>query len=462
MLTPVLIITVITLLLFWLIMLRGSYYELMSPVSLMLLGLFVSFCLATVGYTSWNHITITWKTACVAIFGSLSALIGGLAAIRLYERARGGRGQILGTEDLKVLYEAPVWKYGVVAILLVIAIVVRVTETYKIGAALGVDLSSYSTVSSAVRNALEAINTSEGMLFGTGFSILERQLEKVASAAGFVSVVLLALNCVRGNIRGGLSAAAIFVLSSIFSLVSGSRTAIAYYVVAFLIALFIILVQFGKPAKRIAAIMFAACVGAAVGGSVLFYEASALIGREAASGPLEYISFYFGGGLPSFQYILDGGQFAGLAPGVRTFYYLFAVPFKLGLIDAYPSYSIAWVDMGGHPSNIFTGFARYYLDYGIQGVVLLSFVGAFITTIIYMYARSRASVPLAVLAAFLGSYSFDFAREEFVFSRLLSPNQILIVLIMLAIAVFLSSSIKNDIKIVLAKLKTSKIITKQQ
>lgn len=414
----------------------------------MLLGLLVSVILAVIGVSSWNHVSIEWEPVVVVLAGSTSLLLGMEGADFIYRRANSLRLRASGraSENDGASYSLPSWKYIVVDVVLILAIVVRIIETYKIGSQIGADMSSYSTVSSAVRGALETINTSEGMLVGTGFSLVERQLEKVATAAGYVAAGLLAISLVRRSRQRAAHELVAISLSCIFCLVSGSRTAIAYYVVAFLVSLFISMPCHEGKQKRLSAIFLISCTAVAAIGAVVFYQASALVGRGTTSGLLEYITFYFGGGIPSFQHLLSSGNLPSLAPGILTFYYLFAVPYKIGLIDTYPSYSISWVDMGGHPSNIFTGFARYYLDFGLPGVIILCFFSSFIMTVVYREAKRKAWPPLIIFAGFLGGYAFDFAREEFFFSRLMSPNQLITVIFMLVLTVFLTTSVREELK----------------
>lgn len=105
-----------------------------------------------------------------------------------------------------------------------------------------------------------------------------------------------------------------------------------------------------------------------------------------------------------------------------------------------------WVDMGGHGCNIFTGFARYYLDFGLAGVVVLSALSGLLMTLVFDRAQTYGHPLFVVFAGYLAAYAFDFAREEFIFSRLLSPTQFVSVAIMLAITLFLTTSLREDMK----------------
>ena len=141
--------------------------------------------------------------------------------------------------------------------------------------------------------------------------------------------------------------------------------------------------------------------------------------------------------------------------GIRTFYYLAAIMYKIGIIQNFPSYSIAWVNLDGNSSNVFTCFGRYYADFGIIGVVILSIAAGFILTAIFNVACRTKYDLFILLSVYISPYVFDMAREEFVFSRLISPTQIIAILIMLLIAYFLLGNNSEDVRKVNKYLKVN-------
>ena len=427
----------------WLTSLKATKWELMSPVSLALLGLTVSLGLSIIGLLSWNHVTLGWEAASVILIGVASLLVGLIAARRISDKHIVVTQEKMAARNTK----CDIWKYVAVGAVLIIAIAVRVVETYRIGADLGIDASSYSAVAKAVRNELATFMDSESMRVGVGFSLVCRQLEKVAVVTGYVASYLLARSLAKRNDGSAVVSATLpLLLSCAYCLASGSRATIMYYGISFAVSLFICLARANGSSHKLSLRFLSigaivCCVAAAV-----FYASGSLVGRSASSGLVEYISFYFGCGTPALQNIIDSGSLPEMTPGVRTFYYLFSLPYKLGIISDYPSYSLAWVDMGGHACNIFTGFARYYLDFGILGVAVLSALAGGFMTIAYELARKKGLPVFVVFASYLGTYAFDFAREEFVFSRLFSPTQFVSVAIMVVITLFLTTSIREDVR----------------
>lgn len=429
------------LLVFWLLSFKLSGWEIVAPVPLTLLGLSISIALAIVGFSTWNHVEIGLEVALVIAVGAASMVV----AMALTENR--GCFRITHASIEVDRYRAPIWKYVAVGALLIFAIGLRMYETMELGVQLGASGSSYSEAAAVVRRSLSTIHTADGMRAGIGFSMLGRQLTKVVTASGYVLAYLMARAVAKKEYRQVLPPFALFLLASGFCLVSGSRTSILYYVVAFFVLTSVFLFREHEEKRKSLSIKLLG-VGVAVAaiGCLAFYASSALVGRKASSGLLEYISVYFGCGVPSLQTLIDKGIPAVAIPGVRTFYFLFSLPFKFGLISDFPSYSIAWVGVGGHNSNVFTGFARYYLDFGFVGLVILSMLGAVLMTYLYRAARKTYAPVLMALAGYMSVYAFDFAREEFIFSRLISPNQFIIIAIMLAITLFLTTSLREDAK----------------
>lgn len=433
----------ITLFAIWGIALCVSDGALVAPVPLALLGVSVSVSLAAVGWSSWNHVELQWESAMVVVVGSVSLLLGLLIAHCIIGAPR-NRKCVVSNANFD--YLAPYWKYLVVGFVLIVAIALRVAETYRIAEDLGVNFTSYSSAAKAVRNELAGFMNSEGMKAGVGFSMLERQLEKAAIVVGYVAAYMLARNIIRRDIGRGAASAALLILACVFCLAMGSRGTMMYYGIALAACLFICFVRSGRRPRTLALGFLVIGICACLLAGAFFYFSGSLIGREPGSGVVEYLSFYYGCGVPALQYALDSGALPWVDPGIRTFYYLFSVPFKLGLIDSYPSYSIMWVDMGGHGCNIFTGFARYYLDFGLAGVVVLSALSGLLMTLVFDRAQTYGHPLFVVFAGYLAAYAFDFAREEFIFSRLLSPTQFVSVAIMLAITLFLTTSLREDMK----------------
>ena len=336
---------------------------------------------------------------------------------------------------------------------MLIAICLRITETYQLAAELGKDTSSYSEAAKAVRQAYAAFNFSDGMQMGEGFSLVYRQLSKVVSVIAYVSLFVLARSIVAKEWKTIAATAIVFVACCVNVFVSGGRGDLFYYTFAFVFFFFFCEVKNGKNARKLSLQILRVGAVCAVIGSVFFWASSSLVGRKSSSGLVEYISFYFGCGFPSLQALQDSEANLNTTPGTLTFYYVMAIPYKFFHIGStYPSYSIAWFDMGGHKCNIFTGFARYYLDFGFPGLIVLTTASGFLMTYFCRTAKKRNTAFLMIVAAYISANAFDFAREEFIFSRFCSTTTIAWLIILAVILMFLTQN-AQDVKYLTSRAK---------
>lgn len=425
------------------VLLAASYLfserELLAPAPLFFLGITTSIALAIVGIGSWNSYLLSAEVCLIVVIGMVFSCLGGLAAHKLI--------QIKKSDNItcKKIERAPrLWKYAIVGALILIAIFLRVSETYKIGAAMGLHDLEYSIVSARVREATESFINAQSLKLDFGFSFIERQFEKIVWATGFVSTFLLARAISNRSKKEVLPPALLLILTWGFYILAGGRGTIMYQIISFFTVLTILLYhRKGADKKKInrRIIFFGAasallCIG-------FMYFASALVGRPANSGLLSYVSFYFGGSIPSLQILLDSGNLPTSFIGSNTFYYLFAPLFKFGLIDSFPNYSLSWVDAGGNNSNIFTCFARYYIDFNFLGVAILSFAAMAFLVLFYRWAISSNNSILIMLVGYFSPFIFDAAREEFVFSRLFSLSQVFTLIVIVSIAIFLLTDFKE-------------------
>ena len=432
--------------------LRMSKFELMSPVPLMLLGLAVSVLLSIIGLLSWNSICLSVEVVCIVSVGSLGILSGGFVYQRINQVIK--NKAVLqhrskdDTEDARTIggytYRGvPLPKIILLGFFVVTAICLRVYETYEIAKQMGISISDYSAMAAEVRQATESFISADALRLDVGFSFIERQLEKIVWAVGFVAAYLIARAIIERNKRQIAYAVALMLSTWVFYILAGGRGTIMYHIIAIFTVVSIL--KYAEPSidpkgffKKLVTIGLCSAILCAVG----LYAASYLVGRGASSGAVDYVSFYFGGSVPSLELLIET-QRGSIIPGINTFYYLFSPLYKLGVIDTYPNYSLLWVNLGGYASNIFTCFARYYMDFGLLGVFILSALSVQIPLCIYNWARNRLTPLALVTAGYLSPFLFDCAREEFIFSRLISTSQLFNLIVIIMVTVYVSYNIPS-------------------
>ena len=433
-----------------------SNWEVFAPAPLFSIGMLASVTLAVAGMGSWNAVELGSEPVLVVILGSASFCFG---SCLVYGRLRLVRRGCLDSKDdvgtigcESVSGGVRLWKYIPLVAIVLIALFIRVSETFEIAASLGVQ-GGYAECAAAVRKATVSFLTADATKFGVGFSFIERQLEQLVTAIGYVGSYLFARSLVREGEkrREVVISGLLFLLVGCFALSKGGRGEIIMYVIAVVAVWYTLKLREVEDTRAFTLRVILACAALAALLAGVLYATGALVGRKAGSGFIEYITFYFGGSVPSLQILLDQGA-PVIEPGIRTFYGISNLAYKFSIVDALPSYSIAWVDAGGHGSNIFTCFARYYLDYGYLGVGVLSLFAGALMAAVYRAARGSNAVWLVAIVGMLSPYIFDMAREEFVFSRLLSIHMPVTIALIALIALFATRPVAQDVKRIACRL----------
>lgn len=439
-------ILAIILLALFIVAFVAERFELFAPAPLCCLGFSVSAFLAFLGTSSWNQIELSVSAAGVITVGCLSFCAASFATSRLISP---WHGKTRSTEEVALPSSARLWKYAVVAAVVLIAIAVRVKETHELGAELGGSYTSYWDLAEAVRRSTESFIGAGNTEIGEGFSLISRQFDKVVRAIGFVGTFLLARGLnrrieTRREIIADIAAPLAMVgLCSAYILLCGSRATILYMGISGIVIWALMRLNRGSAALRDSLVMLGCCAIAAVIVAGVFYWTAGLLGRSYDSGAIDYISFYYGGGTPSLQYLMDWAQETGAHVDGKTFYTFVSFLFKFGLAGDPGSSSIMWIQLGQYPSNIFTAFGGPYFDFGIIGVIALGVVAGAFTTTVYRLARRTASPYLIVLVGYLSGFVFDMARCDFMFSKLISVNQLLVIILMLLVLWFFEAPLSE-------------------
>lgn len=389
-----------------------------------MLGMTVSTALAIMGFTSWNQERLSIELFAISLFGTLSFLTGCIL-VKLTSNNHSSKSRRQDFFNIKV----PAFIYIAFCAIIVIAMIIRTNETYQLAIEMGIDTSDFQSMIKNVRQETAIIFASDAIQLGVGYSSLNGFFTKLSNAIAYALIPFLCKWSIDRDKRA-IWPYAVVVFYLIYCLSSGGRTGLFMYLMAVAVGICYFLsariANDKKFAHKFVVVILVLCFL----GAGFFFALSYLVGRGAESNFLEYISFYFGGGLPSFQKIL-GNSFEGVRHiGELTFYNIYAIFYKFGLLDMPESYSISWVNLGGHNSNIFGPFARYYFDFGIVGVGLLSCLAGAIYMLVYVSSKNKNPWSMAIYC-YIAPYIFDAAREEFVFSRMISASQILTILFLL-------------------------------
>lgn len=107
----------------------------------------------------------------------------------------------------------------------------------------------------------------------------------------------------------------------------------------------------------------------------LFYSATSIIGRETSRTLFQYISTYAGGSIQHFnQYIQEPYIYSNHHFGEETFPGVYSALKKIGLTDYTRPVHLEMRKLGVTQGNIYTFFRRPYSDFGMIGVILMTFI----------------------------------------------------------------------------------------
>lgn len=445
-----------TILLLFLFFFYIEGWEVLAPAPLCCLAFAVSLILSYIGTNSWNNIDLEPSASVIVLIGCAFFSLGGVLVTKGYRRgylgSKAGRTTLRSSmkETGEESRTVALWRYILLLAVVFFAIALRVFETYQLGNKYGIEYTSYWDLSKSVRNATESFMGGSNIKFDEGFSIIGRQLDKFVRATAFVSAFLSARliygTCFqkkKAQVTKNISSFALVIFSCFYFLICGGRTTILYVCIAFVTVCFILALRDGRNTLKTSVSLLLLGVLAMLAASVVFYYAAALIGRPAKSGMVDYISFYFGCGTPSLQWLLT--DTLGISIDGKTFFNLNAFLYKFGLVGNPGSSSIDWLWFdSNHASNIFTAFGGMYFDFGCIGVSVLSFISGAFYTLLYRLGRLRGNIFGIMIYGYLAPTVFDMARKDFFCSNLLSVGQILLILLMVGLLWFLTVD-KNDL-----------------
>ena len=127
----------------------------------------------------------------------------------------------------------------------------------------------------------------------------------------------------------------------------------------------------------------------------LFFLATIVMGRYDTTtvqsvDPLYYICVYISGGLRNFDLYLKQGGSAVRGFGEETFVSLNNwLASHMGIGETYVRHLEFRFAHGWGAGNIYSSFRRFYHDFGVKGIILLSLFQGFLSSLVYEKARWR-------------------------------------------------------------------------
>lgn len=353
-----------------------SYEDLLSPACLFIFAfVFVTLC-ALLGRSTWNGFDLSIVAFFVVLIGCISFLFGCWLADPIKEEKSAFISAIRNNE-LHVK-KVSTWKIIVLIIFVALTAYLKIKEIKTIGG--GVDLSSsIAKTRYATNPAFTDSDSTEN------FSFTVKQFDKIVFIIGFVAAYLLVFNFKKESFICKVTVIALWISCAAYGILSGSRGSSLIVLVSPLLAIPIRYHRNGNNKKKSSLKLFGCILIAAAILLPIFYYSIELFGRSTKTDIIEYLSFYFGAGLPSLIHALSIPQSVPTLPFYNTFYGIWSI--ISGFTDiSLPAYSSEWLNLGGHFSNIYTCFYRYFMDMRWIGVVVFSALSGFVYTKLFRIA----------------------------------------------------------------------------
>lgn len=435
-------------------------YELLSPSMMACISMCMCVLLAIVGLGTWNIVDLGPTVAASVIIGTAMFSVGSAIARQLFYK-KGNIKQYMNNNVINNRITMSPWSiWALIAIMAIIG-AMHISQMEALAKEMNIPYNGIIDLGRQLREITNSVFSNDTSGFDAGFPLWDRGLTKVRTAFNYIAAGLLAYEIYQQNRGIGLIASIVFFIEAcVLSLIEGGRSGALMYCVACITVFWLLCVnndgQNGaKHSFRVVTKMskkffsWGIVLGAIV--MILFYFSGSLVGRSAKGGVLGYLSFYLGCGLPSFQSLLDSGTTPYNIPGFNTFHEQLLFLSKFGLINNLPGYGSYFVRLGDYSSNVFTFAYRYYADFGLAGVGILSAITGFCYGTMYRTARAAFNHSFtygfifSVLYARVGCQLIDICRDEKFFATFLTPNNILIMLIMAVTMILITecSSVKK-------------------
>lgn len=186
----------------------------------------------------------------------------------------------------------------------------------------------------------------------------------------------------------------IVVLCVLSLLLTGGRFGVATLLVAIVLMYHLIQIKkrgYYKQYKLSSILKILIIVMAAF---FLFYIVRNLIGRDDDNGILDYVTHYFGGGIPALDIYFKKTSSEPVVWGQETFYSLINNLRKLGILDI-PYYLIhrefAYSN-GVSLGNVYTAFRDYYHDFGLIGMYVLHSIFSLFFSVQYQRMKEHGNL----------------------------------------------------------------------
>ena len=410
---------------------RFLHFRIISPSVIIAAMSAASSLLAAIGLSSWNTETdLNLLTCAIVIIGVISLALGELSLKHIIRRLK-PKTALEPEKQPKKSSEKPIllpwFVYGVIILIYATTIILVIKNLNDIC----LSHSDCTATSLTGKINFYRFHTSLFSSDPIKFDFITRQLVRICSVLSAISAYIFVHNCFcQTKTKAKLKLALPYLLPSILALVvallqssrGGATVPIAELIIIYAAHLF----QHQTARKATFKLLREGLIILAIALPV-FYISLPLVGRQTNTNFVQYISFYIGCPIPSLnRYVTNGALPADNDyPGQNSFRGLYKFTNRLSITEEKREESLPFISLNGMRSNVYTGFYRFFTDFGILGVALLSYlVGLGYGLLCYLALHKRQAFFLIFYSMFAASI-IDFVRDETFFGTFLTTTTVI-------------------------------------
>ena len=335
----------------------------LNPITLFAIGLLLSMIVCIANYNEWDLKSFHLNTFSILLFSAISFVIGCLFIHYRYKR-------IKGTKDLSYLNFSLSKKWLIVYLIFSSAVVLY-SFKYLIGTTGATNISEAAYIN--YRSNFVEGDSSLYML-----PMIPRLLKSTVFYLNFYFCFILANKLANGEpLKNTILLILICIVSTLGGLTTGSRGSVFETVIYFIILYVFFKSRMNGFRNKINLKQLLKASILCLLFLFLFFKSGTLVGRDTSENDdiLSYLSAYVGAQPKNLDLFMNESHFVHNIPGSHTFKYIYSI-----FVPIEPVYELSMFRfVNEYPlGNVYTGFANYYLDFGILGtIVFCFFLGAF-------------------------------------------------------------------------------------
>lgn len=407
-----------------------------SPSVILIVCYFVSCLMAYLAtlFNSWNNIiNIKFSTLLYIFFGVLFFCIGEFV-IRLIIKRKSNSKKI----NIMTIFNIPKLKI----IILYLFVIITGIMMYLNLANLTGEYTNIPKMINDFRNSSLFVSDGEGLKL----NFIVMQMYRCIEIIAIILLYIVTKNIIlKDSIKNNLKNIILIILISFVTLFISGRSSIVKFVVAFIFFWTILYYKKNKTNINIKKMLKLICICCIIG-LPIFYLLLNFLGRQNNFNFFDYVTFYLGNPIPSFQYYLDNFSNKSISGfGQETFVGIQGILTKLNISIQYNLNDHVWVNFGnGLYSNVYTGLKVYFADFGFFGILICQFISGLVFSIIYLFAKLKDNPRFLIFFGMICMYYVDSYRSEKLFNSFISLNTIIYIVYMIIITCFVFDNKKRE------------------